>query len=44
MTTTGGFRMGDIGEPVRHIEFEPIPTTEPVREPSPAPVPEKVPA
>ena len=29
-------RAGDIGEPLRHIEIEPIPTTEPIREPSPA--------
>ena len=41
--------MGDIGEPVRHIEFEPMPLTAPVEEPSPTPVPvptepEKVPA
>jgi len=39
--------MGDIGEPVRHIEIEPFPKTAPVQEPTPAaPVrePEKVPA
>lgn len=35
--------MGNIGEPQRHIEFEPIPTTEPIREPSPVIEPEKVP-
>lgn len=34
-------RLGDIGDPLRHVEFEPMPTTEPVREPSPAPVPER---
>lgn len=28
-------RMGDIGKPQRHIEFEPMPTTEPIHEPSP---------
>lgn len=33
----GTITMGNIGEPVKHIELEPIPTTEPVREPSPAP-------
>lgn len=32
--------MGDIGRPVRHIEIEPIPLTEPVV----VPEPEKVPA
>jgi hypothetical protein len=40
-------RNGDIGEPVRHIEFEPMPQTTPIPEPSPevAPAePEKVPA
>lgn len=31
-------RLGDIGEPVRHIEFEPLPAAVPV-EPTPAPVP-----
>lgn len=40
--------MGDIGEPIRHIEIEPIPLAEPVKEPAPAvePVrePEEVPA
>lgn len=40
--------MGDIGEPLRHIEIEPMPRTAPVHEPSPAPAPvrepEEVPA
>jgi len=38
--------MGDIGEPRRHIEIEPMPRTIPIHEPSPAsvPVPEEVPA
>ncbi len=37
--------MGDIGKPERHIEFEPVPTTVPVREPAVVPAqPEKVPA
>lgn len=36
--------MGNIGEPVRHIEFEPMPETAPIHEPSPAKTPEKVPA
>lgn len=38
--------MGDIGEPLRHIEIEPMPLTIPIHEPSPAsvPVPEEVPA
>jgi hypothetical protein len=39
--------MGDIGEPLRHIEIEPFPQTIPVHEPA-APVivpePEVVPA
>lgn len=35
--------MGDIGEPVKHIEFEPFPTTAPV-EPLAVPTPEEVPA
>lgn len=35
--------MGDIGEPVRHIEFEPFPATAPA-EPAYTPEPEKVPA
>lgn len=26
--------MGDIGEPIRHIEFEPMPETAPVEEPA----------
>lgn len=35
--------MGDIGEPVRHIEFEPIPETAPLTEPGPAQTPEEEP-
>lgn len=34
----------DIGEPIRHWEIEPLPTTEPIHEPSPAPDHEGVPA
>lgn len=26
---------GDIGEPVRYVEMEPMPETEPIKEPSP---------
>ena len=39
-------RAGDIGEPRREIEIEPMPTTTPVPEPVAEPVPdrEKVPA
>lgn len=40
--------MGNIGEPVRHVELEPMPTTAPIQEPSPqvapAETPEAVPA
>lgn len=36
--------MGGIGEPKRHIEFEPIPDDVPVEEPLIEPVPEAVPA
>lgn len=39
--------MGDIGNPAHEIEFEPMPTTEPVPEKAPATVPaprEPVPA
>jgi hypothetical protein len=37
--------MGDIGEPKRWIEFEPLPELAPIEEPAtPAPEPEKVPA
>lgn len=38
--------MGDIGKPQRHIEFEPMPDSVPVTEPSPAiePAREPVPA
>jgi hypothetical protein len=35
--------MGDIGAPAKEIEYEPLPTTVPVKEPSPAPVPEREP-
>lgn len=37
--------LGDIGVPVRHVEFEPLPTTEPIAEPSPAvePAPQREP-
>jgi hypothetical protein len=31
--------MGDIGQPQKEIEFEPLPATEPVKEPSPSPAP-----
>ena len=34
---------GDIGEPQRHIEFEPMPTTVPITEPSPDFVPAEEP-
>lgn len=36
--------MGDLGKPVRKVDIEPLPTTEPVTEPSPVVEPEKVPA
>lgn len=37
--------MGDIGEPQKHIEFEPFPESEPVKEPAaPEREPEKAPA
>lgn len=38
--------MGDIGEPVRHIELEPVQNPRPARQPEPVvvPEPEKVPA
>ena len=40
--------MGDIGEPLKEIELEPFPQTEPVHEPAapsvPAVEPEKIPA
>lgn len=33
--------MGDIGNPQKEIEFEPMPVTEPVKEPAvPTPAPE----
>lgn len=36
--------MGDIGVPKREIEFEPLPATEPVKEPAaPTPTPEREP-
>lgn len=45
MTTTYTPRAGNIGEPTHTREFEPMPATVPVTEPSPAPVvPEQVPA
>lgn len=39
-------RMGDIGEPKREIEFDPLPEEAPVEAPAPAttPAPEPVPA
>lgn len=37
-------KAGDIGEPLRRREYEPIPEAVPVPEPAPAPVPEPVPA
>jgi len=39
-------RAGDIGEPIHHIEIEPIPHSEPIQEPVIVPVPdrEEVPA
>ena len=37
-------RMGDIGEPVRHVEFEPFPQEAPVEETAPATPREPVPA
>ena len=42
MIRIGDIRMGDIGEPVRKIEFEPLPQTAPVEEPA-APKPEREP-
>lgn len=37
--------MGNIGEPVRHVELEPLPPVEvPTEAPVEAPVPEPVPA
>ena len=45
MTTTKEFIMGDIGEPVREVTFEPIEEPQPITVPEPAPAePEKVPA
>ena len=36
--------MGQIGNPQKEIEFEPLPASEPVHEPAaPAPEPERVP-
>lgn len=44
-TYADNIRMGEIGEPLRHVEAEPIPEFEPVKEPSPQVVPaEPVPA
>lgn len=38
-------RSGNIGEPVRHVEFEPLPDAVPVTEPAaPAVQPEPIPA
>lgn len=34
---------GDIGEPIRKIDFEPFPETAPIEEPMPVQVPEKEP-
>lgn len=42
-----GIKMGDIGNPIRRREYEPLPKTEPVKEPAapePTKEPEKVPA
>lgn len=36
--------MGDIGEPQKHIEFEPFPESEPVKEPAPEREPVEEPA
>lgn len=36
--------MGDIGQPVRHIELEPLPEETPIEAPIEAPIPEGVPA
>jgi hypothetical protein len=36
--------MGNIGKPLRTVEFEPMPEDVPVREPSPPVAPEPVPA
>ena len=35
--------MGDIGDPVKEVTFEPIPESEPVTEPVPEPVKEPAP-
>lgn len=35
--------MGDIGEPIREIEFEPMPLTAPVPEPAPVTIPQTQP-
>jgi hypothetical protein len=43
-TRLNPFRLGDIGEPLRHIEIEPIPETAPVHEPAPIHTPEPAPA
>lgn len=39
-----GVRMGNIGEPLKHIELEPLPETAPVEAPVTAPTPEPEPA
>lgn len=44
MRTLRAIRLGNIGEPTRHITFEPIPDEVPVPEVVPATEPEKVPA
>jgi hypothetical protein len=45
MTHEKGEIMGDIGEPVRHVEFEPFPETAPIEEPAaPTPAPVETPA
>ena len=44
MLTYETVRMGNIGEPVRRIEFEPIPETAPAEAPAQTPEREPVPA
>lgn len=39
----GRLRAGDIGPVRRKVDLEPMPQTEPVREPSPSPSPAPVP-
>lgn len=43
LTTSTAPRLGDIGQPQRHIEFEPMPAAEPVHEPTPATAPTREP-